>query len=34
MYTYIVIVKYFAFVFGRFLAPCFIELSLFYCKMY
>ena len=32
--THIVIVKYFAFPFGRFLAPCFIELLMYYCKMY
>ena len=31
---HIVIVKYFAFVFERFLAPCFIELLMFYCNTY
>ena len=31
---HIVIVKYFTFVFEHFLAPCFIELLTFYCKMY
>ena len=28
------IVKYFAFVSERFLAPCLIELLMFHCKMY
>ena len=32
--AYIDIVKYFAFLFERFLAPCFIELLMFYGKMY
>ena len=30
----VIIVKYFAFVFERFLATCFTELLIFYCKMY
>ena len=34
VFMHIVIVKYFAFVFERSLAPCFIELLIFYCKMY
>ena len=29
-----IIVMYIAFVFGQFLAACFIELLMFYCKMY
>ena len=32
--THIAVFKYFAFVSERFLAPCFIELLMFYCKMY
>ena len=32
--THIVVVKYFAFAFERFLAPCFIDLLMFYRKMY
>ena len=32
--TNVVTVKYFAFLFGRFLAPWFIELLMFYCKRY
>ena len=32
--THVVTVKYFAFPFGRFLAPCFIDLLMFYCKRY
>ena len=33
MCTHTVIVKYFAFVFERYLAPCFIDLLTFYRKM-